>query len=68
MAVDEVTAVYSSTAHEALHDVSPDDVHAGSKEAILERRREKKRLTLERRRQYNLRSTNKGPNQCYSAN
>ncbi len=63
-AVNEAIAVYNSTPHEALHNVSSNDVYAGRKEAILERRREKKRLTLERRRQYNLRSTNNGPNQC----
>jgi len=40
-AVDEAIAGYNSTPHEALHNVSPNDVYAGRKEAILERIREK---------------------------
>ena len=63
-AVDEAIAGYNSTPHEALHNASPNDVYAGRKEAILERRRERKPLTLEQRRQYNLHRTNNGPNQC----
>jgi len=47
---DEAIAVYNSTARETLHNVSPNDMYAGRKEAILELRLEKKRLTLERRR------------------
>jgi hypothetical protein len=47
-------AVYNSTPHEALNNISPNDVYAGRKEVILQKRREKKRLTMERRRQYNL--------------
>ena len=67
-AVDETIAVYNSTPHEALDNVSPNDVYADRKEDILERRRAKKQLTLERRRQYNLHITNNGPNQWHSAN
>ena len=53
-ATDEAIIVYNATPHESLHNVSPNDVYAGRKEEILEKRREKKRLTLERRKQYNL--------------
>jgi len=53
-ATGEAITVYNATPHESLQNVSPDDVYAGRKEAILEKRREKKRLTLERRKQYNL--------------
>jgi putative transposase len=45
---------YNATPHEALDNVSPNDVYAGRKEEILKKRREKKRLTLERRKRYNL--------------
>jgi len=50
-ATNEAIAVYNATPHESLHNVSPDDVYAGRKEEILEKRREKKHLTLERRKQ-----------------
>jgi len=53
-AADEAISAYNITPHESLHNVSPNDVYAGRKEDILEKRREKKRLTLERRKQYNL--------------
>jgi putative transposase len=45
--VDETIAIYNRTPHESLDNVSPNDVHAGRKEEILQRRKEKKRLTLE---------------------
>jgi len=64
-AIDEAIAVYNRTPHEALKNVSPNDVYAGRKEAILKAREEKKRLTLERRKQYNL---NRDPDQGQSAN
>jgi len=51
---EEAIAVYNATPHESLQNVSPNDVYVGRKEVILEKRREKKRLTLERRKQYNL--------------
>ena len=53
-AIDEAIAVYNDTPHESLKNVSPNDVYAWKKEVILQRRKEKKRLTLERRRLYNL--------------
>jgi len=53
-ATEEAIVAYNATPHESLQNVSPQDVYAGRKEEILEKRREKKRLTLERRKQYNL--------------
>lgn len=41
--------------HEALNNVTPDDVYFGRKEAILERRQKLKSKTLARRRAINLR-------------
>jgi putative transposase len=49
-AVDE----YNARPHESLSNVCPNDVYAGRKEEILQKRAEKKRLTLERRKTYNL--------------
>jgi len=66
--VDETIAIYNSTPHESLDNVSPNDVYAGRKEGILQRRKEKKRLTLERRKQYNLNLNNKSPDRHYIAN
>jgi putative transposase len=53
-ATSQAIAVYNATPHESLQNISPDNVYAGRKEEILGKRREKKRLTLERRKQYNL--------------
>jgi len=53
-AIDKAVEAYNNTPHEAHSNVSPNDVYAGRKEEILVRRREKKRLTIERRKQYNL--------------
>jgi transposase InsO family protein len=53
-AADEAIPVYNATPHESLDNVSPNDVYAGRKEEILQKRREKKKLTLEKRKQYNL--------------
>jgi putative transposase len=53
-ATDKAIPAYNATPHESLDNVSPNDVYAGRKEAVLEKRREKKRLTLERRKRYNL--------------
>lgn len=64
-AIDEAIAIYNQTPHESLENVSPNDVYHGRKEAILKAREEKKRLTLERRKQYNL---NRDPNHGQSAN
>ena len=56
-AVEAIT-IYNATPHESLGNVSPNDVYAGRKEEILKRRQEKKQLTLERRKKYNLESKN----------
>lgn len=45
---------YNHTPHSSLNNVSPADVYAGRKEEILKRRAELKRLTLEKRKRYNL--------------
>jgi len=66
-AIDEAIQIYNQTPHESLENVSPNDVYAGRKEEILKRRREKKQLTLERRKQYNL-NQNHDPNRNQSAN
>jgi hypothetical protein len=69
--VDEAIIVYSNMPHESLGNVSPNDVYAGRKEEILKRRAEKKRLTLERRKKYNLKGNankNNGPDQYQVAN
>jgi hypothetical protein len=46
----------------------PAILEAGRKEAILQQRKEKNRLTLERRKQYNLNPNNNSPDQCQVAN
>ena len=66
-AIDEAIRIYNQTPHESLHNVSPNDVYAGRKEEILKRRQEKKKLTLERRKRYNL-NQNQDPNRDQSAN
>ena len=67
-ALDEAIAIYNRTPHEALDNVSPNDVYAGRKEVVLQHRQEKKRLTLERRKQYNLNTKNEHLDQHQSAN
>ena len=67
-AVDETIANYNQTPHESLDNVSPTDVYAGRKEEILQRRKEKKELTLERRKQYNLNPNNPSPDRHQIAN
>ena len=42
--------------HEALGNVTPDDMYHGRQPAILSRREKIKRLTLERRKKENLRN------------
>ena len=65
-AINEAITIYNTTPHESLANVSPGDVYAGRKEVILQKRQEKKRLTLERRKRYNLGrrniNQNNGPN------
>lgn len=53
-AVDEAIVRYSQTPHTALANVSPRDVYLGKREEILAKRAEKKRLTLARRKAYNM--------------
>lgn len=67
-AANEAIATYNRTPHESLNNVSPNDVYAGRKEAILRKSREKKILTLKRRKQYNLENHNNSPNQHPGAN
>lgn len=57
-AVVEAIRVYNATPHEGLDNVSPNDVYAGRKEEILQKRKEKKRLALERRKKHNLEGKN----------
>jgi len=57
-AVAEAITIYNATPHESLGNVSPNDAYAGRKEEILKRRQEKKQLTLERRKKYNLEGRN----------
>ena len=57
-AIDEAITAYNNTPHESLSNVSPDNVYAGRKEAILKKRAEKKRLTIEHRKKYNLEGKN----------
>ena len=56
-AINKAVETYNNTPHEAHSNVSPNDVYAGRKEEILAKRREKKRLTIEHRKQYNLNQT-----------
>ena len=57
-AIAEAITTYNTTPHESLANVCPSDVYAGRKEAILQKRKEVKRLTLERRKRYNLEGRN----------
>jgi transposase InsO family protein len=66
--IDEAIRIYNQTPHESLGNVSPNDVYAGRKEEILKRRQEKKRLTLENRKRYNLNQQNNHPDQEQTAN
>ena len=70
-ATNKAISIYNATPHESLCNVSPNDVYAGRKEVILKTRQEKKRLTLERRKEYNLGQNinqNNHPNRYQSAN
>jgi transposase InsO family protein len=52
-AIQEAVEWYNNRPHEALQNVSPNEVYAGRKEQILQCRADKKKLTLERRKAYN---------------
>ena len=67
-AIETAIRIYNQTPHEGLQNVCPNDVYAGRKEEVLQKRKEKKRLTLERRKSYNLNQQNNGPDQERSAN
>lgn len=54
--------------HEALGNVTPDDVYFGRKESIIQRRARLKRLTRERRRAYNMQNARSPqPKPCLSS-
>lgn len=53
-ALRETVKNYNHTPHSSQNNVSPEDVYAGRKEEILKRRADLKKLTLERRKAYNL--------------
>jgi hypothetical protein len=57
-AIDEAVTFHAAMPHTALDNVSPRDVYAGKRAAILQQRADKKRLTLERRKLYNMRGEN----------
>jgi len=61
-AINEAIGAYNATPHESQDNVCPNDVYAGRKEVILQKRQEKKRLTLERRKKYNLEGRNANQN------
>jgi len=54
-ALEQFREQYNKTPHEALKNVSPNDVYAGKKEEVLKRRAEIKQATLQRRKRINLR-------------
>jgi hypothetical protein len=70
--VAEAIKIYNATPHESLNNVSPNDAYAGRKEDILQKRKKKKQLTLERRKNYNSYgrniNQNNDPGQEQSAN
>lgn len=54
--MNEAISIYNATPNESLNNISPNDIYAGKKDAILKSREEKKRLTLERRKKLNLKN------------
>jgi putative transposase len=53
-AIDKMGEVYNETPHEALKNVCPNDVYAGKKDEVLERRAKIKLETMARRYAYNM--------------
>ena len=53
-AIDKMVEAYNETPHEALKNVSPNDVYAGRKEEVLERRAKIRLETMARRYAYNM--------------
>ena len=58
-AIDRMVEMYNDTPHEALKNVSPNDVYAGRKNEVLERRAKIRLETMARRYAYNM-GTNAG--------
>jgi len=58
--MDEAIAIYNATPNESLDNISPNDIYAGNKDEILKSRKEKKRLTLERRKKLNIKVKKEG--------
>ena len=56
-AIDKMVEQYNETPHEALKNVSPNDVYAGRKDEVLERRAKIKLETMARRYAYNMART-----------
>jgi transposase InsO family protein len=53
-ALDDAVEVYNNTPHEALKNVSPNEMYEGRQEEILARREAKKRWTIEMRKAVNM--------------
>ncbi|OGR71078.1 MAG: hypothetical protein A2X40_10880 [Elusimicrobia bacterium GWC2_65_9] len=53
-AIDEMGEGYNDTPHEALKNVSPNDVYAGRRDEVLERRAKIRLETMARRYAYNM--------------
>lgn len=53
-AIDKMVDAYNDTPHEALKNVSPNDVYAGRQDEVLERRSKIRLETLARRYAYNM--------------
>jgi putative transposase len=53
-AIDKMVETYNDTPHEALKNVSPNDVYAGRKDEVLERRAKIRLETMARRYAYNM--------------
>ncbi|MDE2490648.1 MAG: hypothetical protein KGM24_07355, partial [Elusimicrobia bacterium] len=53
-AIDRMVETYNETPHEALKNVSPNDVYAGRKDEVLELRARIRLETMARRYAYNM--------------